>query len=623
MFPDLNPLDPAQREMLQKGLGSLRPEQLVWLSGYLSGRASSFLPANDQGILPTGTPNQTLAGSDLANLASPTAPIAAKPLELLVLYGTESGNAESLADKLFKTTKKGGFKPTLKNMTDLSPADLKKHENIFTLVSTWGDGEPPESAEAFYNAFIKEDVDLSGSNFSVLALGDSSYEKFCQTGKDIDARFEALGATRLIDREDCDVDFDDNYSSWSSAVIEKLTELKPAATAAPATADAGFAYSAEPVASAFDKSNPFPAEVIANINLNGTGSVKETVHLELSLEGSGLVYEAGDALAVVPENAEDVVSAFIKASGISQDEEVEVKKVGSVSFYDACKKHLDITALSRKVVKGYQELTSSTILADLLNDERKEEFKQFLWGRQTVDLFGVDQFNGSAQDLVNILRKLPPRLYSIASSPKAHEDEVHLTVAAVRYEAYGTIRKGVASTYIADDSKVGDKVNVYVQKNKNFRLPEDTNKPIIMVGPGTGIAPFRAFIEERAETSASGDAWLFFGDQRYSFDFLYQLELQEHLENGDLNKLDVAFSRDQPRKVYVQHRMQEKAAELWDWIENKGAYFYVCGDAERMAGDVHDTLIEIAQEQGGKSKEDAVAYYENLKKEKRYQRDVY
>ena len=412
---------------------------------------------------------------------------------------------------------------------------------------------------------------------------------------------------------------------YKRQVLEQLNELKAASAdvAAPAAADAGFAYAAEPAASAYDKKNPFPAEVIANINLNGTGSAKETIHLELSLEGSGLQYEVGDALGVVPENAQDVVADFISASGLNPEEQVEVKKVGTLSLIDALTQHLDITAISRKIVSAYQELTQSAVLAGLLDENRKEEFKQFINGRQIADLFAVEPYSGSAQDLVNILRKLPARLYSIASSPKAHPDEVHLTVAAVRYETYGKQRKGVASTYISDDSKVGDKVNVFVQPNKGFRLPEESSKPIIMVGPGTGVAPFRAFVEERAETEASGESWLFFGDQRYSFDFLYQLEWQEHLANGDLTKLDVAFSRDQPQKVYVQDRMLQKAAELWEWLDSKGAYFYVCGDAERMAGDVHNALLQIAQQQGGKSPEEAEAFLELLKKEKRYQRDVY
>lgn len=622
MFPDLTPLDPAQREMLQKGLSSLRPEQLVWLSGYLSGRASGFLPENAQGILPTGGGMQGLVAGAAPQQLAAVAPVEA--LKVLVLYGTESGNSEALADRFAKSAKKKGFKPTLKNMSEIAAKDLEKHDNIITLVSTWGDGEPPETADAFYKEFMSADLQLSGKNFSVLALGDTSYEKFCQTGKDIDARFETLGASRLADRKDCDVDYEDEYEAWAGEVLGALEKLKPAAAELPVTQTTGdISYATTEQVSAYDKKNPFPAEVTANVNLNGTGSSKETVHVEFSLEGSGLQYEAGDALAVVPENAPDVVEDFLKSSGLNADETVEVKNAGSVSLKEALTSHLDITSLSRKVVTSYAGLTGSPVLNGILEEGRKDEFKQFIWGRQIVDLFSVQPYEGSAQDLVNILRKLPPRLYSIASSPKAHEDEVHLTVAAVRYDSYGKERKGVASTYLADAAQTGEKVKVFVQKNKNFRLPEDPSKPIVMVGPGTGVAPFRAFVEERGETEATGNSWLFFGDQRYSYDFLYQLEWQDHLKEGNLTKLDVAFSRDQPEKVYVQHKMLENAPELWDWINNQGGYFYVCGDAERMAGDVHNALIQIAVEQGGMSEADAITYFENLKKEKRYQRDVY
>ena len=402
MFPDLNPLDPNQRELLQKGLGSLRPEQLLWLSGYLSGRASGFLPQNDQAMLPTGAPGSVDLGTLTAG-APASAP--AKPLELLVLYGTESGNSEGLADQFNKRAKKAGFKPTLKNMSDISPADLKKHQNIITIVSTWGDGEPPESAEAFHTAFMGEELDLKGVNFTVLALGDTSYEKFCQTGKDFDTRFEKLGATRIVDRQDCDIDFDDDFASWSGAAFAKLEELKPVAESAPAncadtpTTDTEFTYVAS-----FDKTNPFPAEVIANINLNGTGSSKETIHLELSLEDSGLIYEVGDALAVIPENAEDVVIDFLTSSGFSGEEQVEIKKIGITSLKEALTKHLDITALSKKILKSYQELTGSNVLADLLTEDRKEDLKDFLWGREISDLFNIVPFSGTAQDFVSILR---------------------------------------------------------------------------------------------------------------------------------------------------------------------------------------------------------------------------
>ncbi|WP_018969221.1 assimilatory sulfite reductase (NADPH) flavoprotein subunit [Rubritalea marina] len=589
MIPSHAPFDPNQSAALSSLLPTFSPEQRAWLSGFLA-----------------------------QAVGAAAAPAAAASVPLTVLYGTESGNAESLADKTVKEAKKKGFKAVMKNMADLSVADLKKFENVAVIVSTWGDGEPPEAAEAFHKEFLEASIDLKGVKFSVCALGDTSYDKFCQTGKEFDSQLEKLGAERVADRVDCDVDFDDSYAAWKDALFGAFDA--PAA-AAPVAFDAS-AFAAAPAVE-YGRKNPFPSEVLENLVLNGEGSAKETIHLELDLDGSGLEYEAGDALAVVPVNADDVVDAFLKASGLSGTEQVELKGEEKGDLKEALKYKLDITGLSRAVAKKYFELSKSDELGAIVSDEKKADFKNWAWGREIVDLlelFPVQKLE--AQALVNILRKLPPRLYSIASSPKAHPGEVHLTVAAVRYEGHGKARKGVASTYIADEAGTGEKVQVYVHKNKNFRLPEDTNKPVIMVGPGTGIAPFRAFIEERGETEAKGETWLFFGDQRYTYDFLYQLELQDHLKSGALNKLDVAFSRDQPEKVYVQDKMLEQGAEIYKWLE-AGAFFYVCGDAERMAKDVNQALIDIVSEHGGKSADDAAAYIEALKKDKRYQRDVY
>lgn len=581
MIPSHAPFDPNQRAALGALLPTFTPEQKAWLSGFL---------ASFQGAV-----------------------AASKPLT--VLYGTESGNSESLADKTVKEAKKKGFKATMKNVADISPKDLAKFENLAVIISTWGDGEPPEAAEAFHKEFLAASVDLKGIKFSVCALGDTSYDKFCQTGKEFDTQLEKLGAERVADRVDCDVDFDDAYATWKDALF---TALGTAEAAAPA-----FEFAAAASAVEYSRKNPFPAEVIDNQLINGEGSAKETIHLELDLEGSGLDYEAGDALAVVPVNADDVVESFLAASGLSGTEQVEIKGEDKCKLKEALTYKLDITGLSRAVAKKYQGLANSDELGDIVSDEKKAEFKNWAWGREIVDLLELYPIQKlSAQALVNILRKLPPRLYSIASSPKAHPGEVHLTVAAVRYEGHGKQRKGVASTYIADSAKSGEKVQVYVHKNKNFRLPEDTNKPIIMVGPGTGIAPFRAFIEERGETEAKGETWLFFGNQRYTYDFLYQLELQDHLKSGALTKLDVAFSRDQPEKMYVQNKMHEQGEEIYEWLE-AGAYFYVCGDAERMAKDVNQALIDIVAKHGGKSSDDAAAYIDALKKDKRYQRDVY
>lgn len=586
MIPPNAPFSPAQTATLSSLVADLTSEQAIWLSGYFAGRA---------------------------DLAVPSA--AVEPAPLTVLYGTESGNSEALADKTVKAAKKNGWKASMKNLADLKPSDLAKFEQMAVIISTWGDGEPPEAVESFYEAFLKEEPDLSGTRFTVCALGDTSYEQFCETGKVFDSRLEALGSQRMTERQDCDVDFDEAFEAWQGRLFEKVgssgasvTELAPVATV-PAVE--------------YGKKNPFPAEILDSVVLNGEGSDKETIHLELSLEGSGLSYEPGDSLAVVPLNAEDVIADFLRVTGFSDEEEVEIKGGERMRLREALRARLDITALSRAIARKYAALAANEELTRLLGDEATSEFRDWIQGRQIIDLletFPVADL--TAQQLVGILRKLPPRLYSIASSPKAHPGEVHLTVAAVRYVGHGRDRKGVASTFLADDAPVGSKVGVYVHRNMNFRLPPNDETPIIMVGPGTGIAPFRAFIEERAERKAKGESWLFFGDQRYSYDFLYQLEWQEHLKEGNLSRLDVAFSRDQPEKIYVQDKMREGAAELYQWLK-KGACFYVCGDAERMAKDVHRTLIEIVAGEGGLSEEEAVAYVDQLKKDKRYQRDVY
>ena len=581
MIPSHAPFSPEQSASLSALLASFTPEQNTWLSGFLAGLSPQ--PA-------------------------------AAPANLTVLYGTESGNCEELADRTVKAAKKKGVKASMVNLADITPADLSKYDNAAIIISTWGDGEPPEAVEAFHTAFMAESPDLKGNRFTICALGDTSYEKFCEMGKIYDERFAQLGAERIADRVDCDVDYEDSYAGWADKLFAELGSGGAVAVAP--------AFAAAP-AEVFDKKNPFPAEVLDTVVLNGEGTAKETIHIELNLEGSGLEYEAGDALAVVPQNAEDVLVDLLLATGFTDIDEVEHKAFGKLPLGEALRSHLDITALSRAVVKKYAALSPNAELDELLSDEKKAEFSAWIWGRQVIDLITEFPIKGlTPQQFVSILRKLPPRLYSIASSPKAHPSEVHLTVAAVRYQGAGKDRKGVASTYIADDLPKGSKVKVYVHKNKNFRLPEDDAKPVIMVGPGTGIAPFRAFVEERAERNASGESWLFFGDQKYNFDFLYQLEWQDHLKNKALTRLDVAFSRDQPEKVYVQDIMRQHAAELYAWLE-KGAYFYVCGDAERMAKDVHQALLDLISEQGGKSADEAAAYLDQLKKDKRYQRDVY
>ena len=585
MLPDSSPFSPDQRKALDSLLAGFDALQRGWLSGFLA--AGAAVPAA-------------------------AAPVSAG--KLTVLYGTESGNAESLADRAVKDAKKKGFKAVMKNMADISPADLAKEGNLLVIVSTWGDGDAPETAVAFHKEFMAADLKLDGVKFSVCGLGDTSYEKFCEIGKQFDARLEQLGGKRVAPRADCDVDYEDTFTGWFAAA---MTALAPASTVVSAP------VAAVAVSEEFGKKNPFPSEVIDNVLLNGEGSAKETVHVELSLEGSGLSYEPGDALAVQPTNCPNMVKDILAAAKLKGTEEIEVKGAGKKLLADALREDFDITALSKAVLKKLATVTSSAKLDSLLAEDANEQLRGYIEGREIVDAlldFAPDGIPADA--LAGLFRKLPVRLYSIASSPLAHPDEVHLTVAAVRYETHGRSRKGVCSTYLSDVAKTGSTVPVFVQPNKNFRLPADGGTPIIMVGPGTGVAPFRSFVEHRAALGSTGKNWLFFGDQRYTYDFLYQLEWQDFLKNGQLAKLDLAFSRDQPEKVYVQDKMLEKGAELYAWLE-EGAHFYVCGDASRMAADVHEALISIVQNFGAKSREDAEAYVEELKKSKRYQRDVY
>jgi sulfite reductase (NADPH) flavoprotein alpha-component len=589
MLPEHAPFPPDQRQALNSLLAILTPVQRGWLSGYL---AATDAPA--------------------------AAPAAAAPSagKLTVLYGTESGNCEALADRAVKAAKKRGFQAVMKNMAEIAPADLAKSPNLLVIVSTWGDGEAPETAVGFHKVFMAVDVALAGVRYSVCALGDTSYERFCQIGKDMDARLEALAASRIIDRLDCDLDYEAHFEEW----LEKsLNALAPEVVVAPVVA----AVPAQEPVSLYGKKNPFPAETLDWVMLNGEGTAKETLHLEFSLAGSGLVYEPGDSLAVLPVNSPDVVAGIVQAAKLTGTEQVEVKNVGPKLLADALREDYDITALSRGVLTKLADVSGSHVLRELVAEDHREDLRVWMEEREIIDALLEYAPEGlPAEALVSIFRKLPVRLYSIASSPLAHPDEVHLTVSAVRYESHGRVRKGVCSTFLADLVKPGDAVPVFVQPNKNFRLPADPSTPIIMVGPGTGIAPFRSFVEHRAEQDSAGKSWLFFGDQHYTYDFLYQLEWQDHLKSGALTRLDVAFSRDQPEKIYVQDRIIERSEELYKWLE-EGAHFYVCGDATRMARDVHEALISVVEFQAGLTREAAEAYVEELKKSKRYQRDVY
>ncbi|MEO0510478.1 MAG: assimilatory sulfite reductase (NADPH) flavoprotein subunit [Verrucomicrobiota bacterium] len=592
IVPSNTPLTPEQVESLNRLLPSLAADQLTWLEGFVSGlRAGQGAPT-------------------AASAAPPVAP------ELTVLYGTESGNSENLADQTAKAAQKSGFKAKVVNMADLKVAKLAEIQNLLVIISTWGEGDPPETAVDFYESLMGEKAPkLEGTRFSVLGLGDTSYEHFCKMGKDFDTRLEALGGQRVFDRKDCDVDYDDDFAAWQVGALKALETLTASATAPEKTASTSVVAPVK-----YSRKNPFSSELKERLLLNGAGSAKETIHLEFDLEGSGLNYETGDALAVIPHNAGDVVDGILEMSKLDGTAKVTLKD-GEFALRDALTSQLDITALSKPVLTRYNEFANNPELDAIINE--KERLSDYVGGRDLIDLlhdFPAPEL--TADGLAGILRKLPPRLYSIASSPKAHPGEVHLTVGVVRYDSHGRERKGVCSTYLSDRIEEGQKADIFVTPNKNFRLPENPETSVIMVGPGTGIAPFRAFIEERKAIDAKGKNWLFFGDQHYLTDFLYQTELQDYLADGILAKLDVAFSRDQKDKVYVQDRMRENAKEIYNWLQ-EGASFYVCGDASRMAHDVDKALHDIVAQEGGLSEEASVDYIKQLKADKRYLRDVY
>jgi len=591
------PLSDEQHRLFQQLVQALTPEQLPWVGGYLTALAY-------QG---------STAGASAASSGSGTA-------DITILVGSQTGNGEALAEQTHKLAASRGLRTAVKKLGDYKLPQLKTEKNLLVIVSTHGEGDPPDNTKEMHEfLFSKRAPALKQTNFAVLGLGDSSYEFFCKMGVDFDRRLEELGATRIHPRVDCDVDYESAAETWMDSVLK---ELATKVTVSPVTAGGFSMPTGVSSTSAFSRKNPFPAVLLEDIVLNGRGSIKETHHVELSLEGSGLTYEPGDALGIYPTNAPDVVEDLLIAFKFAGGEPVLIDGKER-SIYEALFRQMEATIITRPVIQKYAAVVKNKKLDALLDESQKKQLNDYLHGREIIDM--VTDFppeNITPQILVDSLRKLPPRLYSIASSLKQHPDEVHLTAVAVRYDSHGRGRKGVCSTFLADRIGEYTTIPVYVDHNSNFKLPTDYAKPIIMVGPGTGVAPFRAFIEEREAVGASGKNWLFFGDQHFITDFLYQAEWLKHLKTGLLSRMDVAFSRDQEQKVYVQQRMLENSRELYGWLQD-GAHFYVCGDEKRMAHDVHDALLKIVVKEGGLNSEQAEEYVKTLQKEKRYQRDVY
>ncbi|MBI4326392.1 MAG: sulfite reductase subunit alpha [Chloroflexi bacterium] len=690
------------------------PEQRAYLNGFLAG-----LFSRAPGLVP--------------HFAHAAAPAPALP-PVTILFGTQTGNAEALAKRMAKAAGQRGFVPTVSDMAQYDRARLTQEQNLLLITSTYGDGEPPDNAKTFWE-FLGSNAApmLAKTRFSVCALGDSNYPKFCGFGKAVDARLESLGAHRVHPRADCDVEFEEAFAQWLDGALSALTagaapgnlpqtftpnpavsqgarENQPlllGATSAarksdnqplpsflppgtmlsvgsaggpPAPVGPSAAPAGEPpnemamvdldegtpkpaampraipaggspdgtgqwpvlpalnthslsggadqgngkrsAACACSRTNPFPAALVTNRLLHGRGSAKETRHFEISFAGSGLTYEAGDALGVRPTNCPALVENILAALKCSGEESVPGREGAAVALREALLGHYEITKIPTPFLRAMAERSGNETLQKLAAPNANGELTKFLWGREIIDLLLAHPAAGFAPaEFVGLLKKLQPRLYSISSSPTVHAGQVHLCVDVVRYESRGRARKGVCSTFLADRVGVGP-VPVFLQPNRNFRLPADGRRPVIMVGPGTGLAPFRAFLYERQATGAPGQNWLFFGGRHAATDFLYGGELTAMRGEGTLTHLHTAFSRDQNEKIYVQHRMLENANELFEWLE-AGAHFYVCGDAARMAKDVDAALRQVVERAGSRTPEQAAEYVAKLRTERRYQRDVY
>ena len=611
-----SPFSEEQLQHLNALLPTLTESQVHWLSGYLA----FYRNGNGQAVAPQAV--AVAPQGEAVAAVVPSVPVVQAPKEATILFGSQTGNAQRLANRLADRLKADGFDVTVSAMNKFKTNELKKVVHLFVLASTHGEGDPPDNAISFYEFLHgKRAPELKSVKFSVLSLGDTSYEFFCKTGQDFDKRLEELGAERIVERVDCDVDYEEPASAWIAAVTDKLNSLAAGQPAEAAIAAAPVAEAQAEAVVEYTRNHPFQAEVIESINLNGRGSDRETRHLEISLEGSGISYEPGDALGIVPHNDPQLVEELIEALGWRPSEQVTTKEGVVLSIEEALTTQYEITVLSKTLLEKFEPFTKNEQFHQLLADSAK--VREYVKGRDLLDL--IDDYGPFAwqpSDVVNVLRKIPARLYSIASSLKAHPDEVHLTIRKVQYDAHGRQRNGVCSVYVSERLEIGDKVSVFTQSNPNFKLPANPETPVIMIGPGTGVAPFRAFMEEREELGASGKSWLFYGDRHYVTDFLYQTDWQRMLNEGALTKLEVAFSRDGEEKVYVQHRLLEHAAELYTWIE-EGAHIYICGDEKHMAHDVHKALLQIIAEQRNVSEEAAAAYLSELQEAGRYQRDVY
>ncbi len=594
----LNPLNEAQAKALELLLQGASSEQLIWLNGYFQGLSASAFKS----------------GSTNVGVVQAASAVASSDVKITILFGSHTGRSEGLAKKLNSLLAEKAINATVVAMDDYNPKSLAEEQNLLVIVSTHGEGEPPEMAEDFHKFITGKRVPkLPNLNFSVLALGDKSYKLFCQTGKDIDGALKNAGAYELFPIVTCDVDYEEDANTWMDAILEKIAAHQPVSSAIASSDSIGVTEAI------YNQKNPFRAKVIDKVKITGRDSDKEVYHVELDLAGSGIAYQPGDSVGILADNPPALVERILEQTKLDPEEPVLIKK-NEYKLGIALRHQLEITLLTRDVIQKYADLSGNISVAKILEDDALLD--KYLWGNDVLDLFTEFPIELSAQQLTDLVRPLPARLYSISSSQEAVGDEVHVTVATVRYENKGRHREGAASTYLSDRIEIDMEVPVYIERNPGFRLPENEETPIIMVGAGTGIAPFRAFIQESEVQKRKGKSWLFFGERHFYSDFLYQIEWQKYLKKGVLGKIELAFSRDQAEKIYVQHRLAENQKEVFDWLQN-GAAFYLCGDMKHMAKDVQKTLLDIIQTQGGMSEEQAKEYFKKLKKEKRFQADVY
>lgn len=591
MSIQLNPLNEQQISALSSLTYGITRDQLLWLNGYFQGLLASAGNAQPAVVSKVSTFNK----------------------QLKILFGTHTGRSKIIASKLAETLAAKGVETVIQSLDEYKVRQLSSEKNVVFIVSTHGEGEPPVMAEEFHSYITgKRAPKLPELNYSVVALGDKSYKHFCKTGIDIDEALKNAGAKPILPILTLDVDFEDDVDRWIqnfAAVFADIAvdsaQILPSVTASE-TVD-------------YSRKNPFKATVIDKMKITGRTSDKEVYHVELSLEGSGITYEPGDSVGILANNPPLLVDDILKQVGFSGNEGVVLKE-GSFSLKEALTERLEITILNREVIQKYQEKSGNSELKKIA--ECEELLDNYLYGHDILDLLEEFPFSITAQDVADILRSFPPRLYSISSSQAAVGDEVHITVATVRYIRKGRIRGGACSTYLADRIEVDSQVSLFIEKNPAFKLPEKEETPVILIGAGTGVAPFRSFLQHREANNLKGKTWLFFGERRFHSDFLYQVEWQKLLKDGFLEKIDVAFSRDQEQKVYVQHRLFERQNEIFEWI-NIGAHIYLCGDMKQMARDVQKTLLQIFELQGGMTQEKALEYLKTLKKEKRFQLDVY